>query len=77
MLENFKNIQKVEVSPYLFTRIEQGIQNRKANQITSKTAWATLAMLSLLLLLNLAVINFGSGKQNTDYQSTFTNSIYE
>lgn len=77
MLENFKNIQKVEISPYLFTRIEQKIKNRKADYISSQTALATLAMISLLLLLNLAVINSGSGKQNADYQSTIINSIYE
>jgi hypothetical protein len=77
MLEKFKYIQKSEVSPFLFTRIEQGIRNRQSQKIPTKTAWATVAALSLLLLLNLAALNSAKNTQSDTFNSSFTNSLYE
>ncbi len=77
MFEKFKQIQKSEVSPFLFTRIEQGIKNRQGQKISAKTAIAALASISLLLLLNLAAINSGKSQQSDTYNSTYTNSLYE
>lgn len=77
MFEKFKQIQKSEVSPFLFTRIEQGIKNSQGQKISSKTAIAALASISLLLLLNLAAINSGKSQQSDNYNSTYTNSLYE
>lgn len=77
MTEKFKNIQKSEVSPFLFTRIEQGIRNRQSQKISAKTAIAALASISLLLLLNLAAINSGKSQQSDAYHPTYTNSLYE
>ena len=76
-LDKFKNIHKAEVSPFLFTRIEQGIRDLKDQKIPTKTAWAAVASLSLLLLLNLAAINSGKSQQSDTYNSTYTNSLYE
>ena len=77
MLEKFNNIQKSEVSPFLFTRIEQGIRNLKDQKIPKKTAWVAVASLSLLLLLNLAAINSTKSQQSDTFYSSFTNSLYE
>ena len=77
MFEKFKHIQKSEVSPFLFTRIEQGIRNRQGQKISAKTAVAALASISLLLLLNLAAINSGKSQQSDIYHPTYTNSLYE
>lgn len=77
MFEKFKQIQKSEVSPFLFTRIEQGINNRQGQKISAKTATAVLASISLLLLLNLAAINSGKSQQSDTYNTTYTNSLYE
>ena len=77
MLEKFNNIQKSEVSPFLFTRIEQGIRNLKDQKIPAKTAWVAVASLSLLLLLNLAAINSTKSQQSDTFNSSFTNSLYE
>ena len=77
MFVKFKQIQKSEVSPFLFTRIEQGIKNRQTQKISAKTAIAALASISLLLLLNLAAINSGKSQESDTYNSTYTNSLYE
>lgn len=76
-IDKFKNIQKSEISPFLFTRIEQGIRNLKDQKIPTKTAWAAVASLSLLLLLNLAALNSGKTRQNDSYNPSYTNSLYE
>ena len=77
MFEKFKQIQKLEVSPFLFTRIEQCIKNRQGQKISTKTAIVALASISLLLLLNLAAINTGKSQQSDNYIPTYSNSLYE
>ncbi len=76
-LDKFKNIQKSEISPFLFTRIEQGIRNLKDQKIPTKTAWATVASLSLLLLLNLAALNSAKNTQSDTFNLSYTNLLYE
>ena len=77
MLEKLKNIQKVEASPFLFTRIEQGIRNKKEQKLSAKTIWATVASLSLLILLNLAALKFEKNNQTESYNSTINNNLYD
>ena len=76
-LDKFKNIHKAEVSPFLFTRIEQRLINLKGQKISAKTALATIASLSLLLLLNLAAINSAKTTQSDALNTSYTNSLYE
>jgi hypothetical protein len=75
--DKFKYIQKSEVSTFLFTRIERGIRNRQSQKISAKTAWATVASLSLLLLLNLAALNSAKTTQSDTFNPSYTNSLYE
>ncbi len=75
--DKFKYIQKSEVSTFLFTRIEQGIRNRQRQKISAKTAWATVASLILLLLLNLAALNSAKNTQSDTFNPSYTNLLYE
>jgi hypothetical protein len=77
MLEKLKNIQKLEASPFLFTRIEQGIRNKQEQKLSAKTIWATVASLSLLILLNLAALKFEKNNQTESYNSTINNNLYD
>ena len=77
MLEKLKNIQKLEASPFLFTRIKQGIRNKQEQKLSAKTIWATVASLSLLILLNLAALKFEKNNQTESYNSTINNNLYD
>ena len=77
MIEKLNNIQKVEASPFLFTRIEQRIRNKKEQKLSAKTLWATVTSISLLILLNLVALNSNETNQAASYSPSIKNSIYE
>ncbi len=56
-LELLQQIQRVEASPHLFTRIEARIQNSGVERISIRNILALGMGLLVLLLINLAIIS--------------------
>ncbi|EOR95867.1 hypothetical protein ADIARSV_0929 [Arcticibacter svalbardensis MN12-7] len=54
-LNSLKNIQEVDVPPFLFTRIQQGIKDKKKKSVPMPWRWAFAASGLLILALNLSV----------------------
>ena len=55
-LELLTSIQAVEVSPFLFTRIQQRIQNATQPTISTTWTWAIAVLFLCLLTLNIGLI---------------------
>jgi len=55
-LNKLDQIQSVDPSPYLFTRIQQKIQGGIDNRISVKSAWSLAFSLLCILVLNIYVI---------------------
>jgi hypothetical protein len=56
-MNTFKNIQKAEVSPYLFSSIQQKIKNKKDEEVPVKWAWTAIASICLILVIDLAALS--------------------
>jgi len=65
-MNKFKNIQKAAVSPYLFTKIQQKIRTKMEEQIPIKWVWTAIASLSLLFILDIAILNSSNSKPQAD-----------
>lgn len=55
-LELLSTIERVDVPPFLFTRIQQRIENLSEMRVSKKLAWSLSAGFMLLLLVNIAVL---------------------
>lgn len=53
-------IEKTEVSPFLFTRIEQSIHSRRENFTSTSKARLVLTAVSAFVLLNIFIISRGT-----------------
>ncbi len=75
----FKNIQKAEVSPYLFSSIQQKIKNKKDEEVTVKWAWTAIASICLILVVDLAVLAMPKQNplpQNDSFSLMPNNTLY-
>ena len=55
-LENLGKIQRVEAPPFLFTRIQQKIEQAKSEAMPLRTAWVINLSFALLLAVNSVVL---------------------
>lgn len=65
-MNKFKNIQKAEVSSYLFTKIQQKIRTKSEEKIPIKWAWTAIASLALIFILDLAILSSSAPAQESD-----------
>ena len=56
-LQQLETIQSADVPPFLFTRIEQRIQNEMLNLVTPKLKWALSGAVLVLFTLNVLLIS--------------------
>ncbi len=70
-IENFlkplENIETVETSPYLYTRIQQKITQVATMQMPIKVIWALGFTFSIIVLLNVLVIINKSKETSSEY----------
>jgi hypothetical protein len=81
-LNKLKNINEVDVPPFLFTRVQQKIQNEYLNDATPKLKWSLLFGLALLVTLNILVgINQTSSREDQNLSQSFQllpdNNLYK
>lgn len=55
-LNDFNKIKKVEVPPFLFSRIQQKIKNISSDTLTKKTSWALGLSFIAIVCLNIGLI---------------------
>lgn len=82
-LDPLQSVEKVEVSPFLFSRIEQKIQTLRENTISKKMVWTMVTSVSLIVIFNLFVITQSSWvpKENDNLLQSLqiqnNNSLYQ
>jgi hypothetical protein len=74
-------IEKVEAPPFLFTRIKQKMETVRTSHVSLKLAWGAGSALLLVLVLNIAVINFTSQREEqnmvVEMHLNTDNSLYK
>lgn len=55
-IDYLDRIKRVETPPFLFTRIQQRIENLNTNTLTKKTSWALGISFSIIICLNIGLI---------------------
>ncbi len=86
MMNDFLNvlstIKAVETPPFLFTRIQQRIENINQNNVSKKIGYSLITSFCVLLLFNIFVINeytFSTAKEKKLTQTfglNLTNNLY-
>jgi hypothetical protein len=79
--DSLSKIQKVDVPPFLYTRILNRIENKVKETIPVKWAVVAAACLLLVIMLNISVVQLDKkGNTNTDLSEAFSlqtnNSLY-
>ncbi len=62
-LDPLQTVEKVEVSPFLFSRIERKIQVIRENTISKKMGWSLVTSVSLIVLFNVFIMTQSSWGQ--------------
>ncbi len=81
-LDNLGKIQRVETPPFLFTRIQQKIEQSKKERMRKSVALSVSFSVALLLAINtIVLINYNSKENTTDSLAqsihlTSNNSLY-
>jgi hypothetical protein len=81
-LDNLRKIQKVETPPFLFTRIQQKIEQSKKERMPKHIALAVGLTAALLLAVNaIVLVNYNSKANTTESLAksmhlTSNNSLY-
>jgi hypothetical protein len=70
-LELLTSIQTVEVSPFLFTRIQQRIRHKTEQTFSTTWAWSLAFGLAVLLTLNVVQLRSKYVQNNTPQIATF------
>ncbi len=76
-INDLDKIRKVEVPPFLLTRIQQKIETLNTATLTKKTAWALGLSFSVIVVLNIGLIlksQVGDKSMETYAQSIHLNS---
>ena len=82
-INDLDKIKKVEVPPFLFTRIQQKIENLSDTILTKKTSWALGLSFITIVVLNIGLIassqiNFHTIKQySQSINLTSNNTLYK
>lgn len=64
-LNNLGKIQRVEVPPFLFTRIQQKIESEKREQMPLRMVFAINLSFAIILMINVMVFMGNNSKSNT------------
>ncbi len=64
-LNNLGKIQRVEVPPFLFTRIKQKIESEKREQMPLRMVFAINLSFAIILMINVMVFMGNNSKSNT------------
>jgi hypothetical protein len=64
-LDNLEKIQRVETPPFLFTRIQQKIEQSKKERMPKSVALTVSFSVALLLAINAIVLVNYNSKENT------------
>ena len=81
-LDNLKKIEKVDTPPFLFTRIQQKIEQSKKERMPKHIALAVGLTVALLLAINaMVLVNYNSKTNDTEnfaksMHLTSNNSLY-
>lgn len=65
-IESLSQIKKVEVSPFLFTRIQQRINEATSNKFSGKVSLSLTFALVAIVILNIVVLQNYSMPQNSE-----------
>jgi len=82
-LKPLESIKQIEASPYLFTRIQQRIQNKLDNRVPMRTAYSMAASFVILLSINAFVLmqNNNTKMEETNIAESFQlmhdNNLYK
>lgn len=82
-LEQLHTVEKVEVSPFLFSRIEQKINTLGENTVSTKMGWTMVTSVSIIVIFNLFIITQSSWipKENNNLLQSLqiqnNNSLYQ
>ena len=78
-LDELKRIQQVDAPPFLFTRIQQQIQNLENTEAPVKWKWAFAASTIIILALNISILFKGANNNeltsNTEKESGIENVV--
>jgi hypothetical protein len=75
-LELFKKINKVDAPPFLYTRIEQKIQDEKRHIFTKPAITAVFASLAIWVVVNIMVVGSHFRKSKTENANTFIEQMH-
>lgn len=75
-MQMLEKVKRVDVSPFLFSRIEQRIHTLNKNRLSMKIVWLSAAALGLLVLLNIHLINNFSGQGKADNLTAYAESMH-
>ena len=74
-LEVFKKIEKVDVPPFLFTKIMHHFNERKKLRFSKSFSWAFALAVSLLFILNITICIKIDKQTNVSEISSLANSL--
>lgn len=72
-LNILEKIEQVEVSPFLYTRILQKLENSKLNDIPKPWAWTLASFSTVCLVLTLVVVSRNINTENNS--QAFSESV--
>lgn len=79
-LHSLEKIESVEVSPFLFTRIQAKVQEQLLDKLSTKQTVVYLAGIALIVALNVMVLGAKNADKNEDLVSEMnlapTNQLY-
>lgn len=81
-LDILNQIKQVEAPPFLFTRIQQQIDNGSSYTFSKRLAWSLSVSFAIVVIMNVAVLNYNSktNRNNTNVAEVMdlmpNNSLY-
>ncbi|WP_317897319.1 hypothetical protein [Aurantibacillus circumpalustris] len=72
-LQRLETIQSVDVPAFLFTRVQQRIQNESFGKVTPKIKWALAFSIIVLFVINLLAIS--SYHSTQDYRNNLAKAM--
>jgi flagellar biosynthesis/type III secretory pathway M-ring protein FliF/YscJ len=79
-LHRLEKIESVEVSPFLFTRIQAKVQEQFLDKLSTKQTFVYLTGIALIVALNLMILGTKNAEKNENLVSEMnlvpTNQLY-
>lgn len=73
-LDLLSTLQPAEVSPFLFTRIQQRIQTLQNDKLSPVAAWSIAVLTALILLINISTIKITTTPSSDNQTSALLSS---